>query len=203
MALFLRVYKINTLPLGLNVDEVSQGYNAYSILLTGRDRYGQLFPILFKSYQSFQPPLYTYLTAIPTFILGMNNLSVRLVSLVSHLVIIFLTFLIVKRLFPKNDRLALIASSVVAICPWSIFFSRYATEASLGLVLIVGPLYLMITAEDKKVNVIIALILLGLATHAYYTERIVAPLLLLVFVVVYRQFISKNKKLFLKGDLYL
>lgn len=198
-AIFFRVYEIDVLPLGLNVDEVSQGYNANSLLQTGRDRYGKFLPILFKSYESFQPPLYTYLTIMPTFIFGKGNFSVRLVSVVSHLVVIFLTFLIVRKIFPKNKRFSFLSSFAVAISPWSIFFSRYATEASLGLVLMLGAIYFFLVTEERKTNLVIALLLLGLSTHAYYTERLVAPLLLLIFLGVYRKFIFKNLKIFLVG----
>ena len=38
-ALFLRIYKVGSNPPGLTPDEAALGYNAYSILKTGRDEY--------------------------------------------------------------------------------------------------------------------------------------------------------------------
>jgi len=199
LASVLRVYKVSSLPLGLNIDEVSQGYNAYSLLLTGRDRYGKLFPILFKSYESFQPPLYTYLTVFPMFLFGKTNFSVRFVSITSQLVVVCLTFLIMEKVFSKRKMLSLLSAFVVSISPWSIFFSRYATEASLGLVLILGSIYFLITTERKKLRIITAFLLLGLSTHAYYTEKVVSFLLLFGYTVIDWKLIRDNKKTFIVG----
>lgn len=48
---FLRFYQLGEIPLGLNQDETAIGYNAYSILQTGRDEYGVFMPLYFKSQQ--------------------------------------------------------------------------------------------------------------------------------------------------------
>jgi len=48
LALFIRIYKINEFPPALNWDEVSHGYNAYSILITGKDEWGVKLPVIFE-----------------------------------------------------------------------------------------------------------------------------------------------------------
>ena len=40
LAFFLRIYKVADTPHDLYVDEVSIGWNAYSILKNGKDEYG-------------------------------------------------------------------------------------------------------------------------------------------------------------------
>jgi hypothetical protein len=47
---FLRFCKVSSNPPNLYVDEVANGYNAYSILKTGRDEYGKKFPLSFRSF---------------------------------------------------------------------------------------------------------------------------------------------------------
>jgi len=37
-------------PPGFNADEAAFGYNAYSLLKTGRDEYGTLLPLSIKSF---------------------------------------------------------------------------------------------------------------------------------------------------------
>ncbi|NMD00276.1 MAG: hypothetical protein GYA62_11230 [Bacteroidales bacterium] len=185
---------INSVPFGLNIDELSQGYNAVSLLQNGRDRYGKFLPVLFKSYGSFQPPLYTYLTTIPVFIFGKSNFSIRFVSIMSQMLAIVLTYLIVNKVFSKNYRLSLLSAFIVAVAPWSIFFARYATEASLGFVLTLASIYLFILSIDKRKLLIWALALLALSTHAYYTERIVSFLILAGYLLVYRKILSQNRK---------
>jgi len=45
----IRFININNYP-PLLWDEASLGYNAYSILKTGRDEYGKFLPLIFKSF---------------------------------------------------------------------------------------------------------------------------------------------------------
>jgi len=58
ISLIIRLYQISYPP--LLWDEASLGYNAYSILQTGRDEYGKLLPLIFKSFGDYKPGLYAY-----------------------------------------------------------------------------------------------------------------------------------------------
>ena len=61
VAATLRFWNLGTNPPGLTPDEAALGYNAYSILKTGRDEFGKSFPIIFKSFGDYKPGLYVYL----------------------------------------------------------------------------------------------------------------------------------------------
>lgn len=65
LAFFLRFYQLGETPVALNIDEVAIGYNAYSILQTGKDEFGKVLPVVFRSYDDFKPPLLIYLTVLP------------------------------------------------------------------------------------------------------------------------------------------
>ena len=65
LAAALRLVNLSSVPPHLTQDEASLGYNAYSILKTGKDEYGQLLPVVFKSFGDYKPGLYIYLT-VPT-----------------------------------------------------------------------------------------------------------------------------------------
>src|SRR4030042_964584 len=80
LAAFLRLNKLEGTPPSLTSDEASLGYNAYSILKTGKDEYGEFLPIIFKSFGDYKPGLYVYFAApfIATF--GLNEIAVRLPS---------------------------------------------------------------------------------------------------------------------------
>ena len=108
-------------PPSLNWDEVSHGYNAYSILETGKDEWGVRLPLIFKAYGDFKLPVYIYITAISEFLLGLNVLAVRLPSILAGITSIIFTFKLVKLLF-KNNFLALLSAFLVTIEPWSLFF---------------------------------------------------------------------------------
>src|SRR3989344_2642332 len=78
--LFLYLYKISEIPNGFYVDEAAPAYNAYSILLTGRDEYGKAFPLLFRSIRSYNTPIFIYSLVPSIALFGLNIFSVRLVS---------------------------------------------------------------------------------------------------------------------------
>ena len=67
-------------PAGINLDEASIGYNAYSVLKTGKDQYGELLPIYFRSLDDYKPPLYIYFTVPSVAIFGLTEWAVRFPS---------------------------------------------------------------------------------------------------------------------------
>ena len=58
----LRFYKITQVPISLNWDEASNAYNAYSILNTAEDEYGNFLPLANRSFDDYKPPAYMYFT---------------------------------------------------------------------------------------------------------------------------------------------
>ena len=62
LALFLRFYLLPIHPAGLYWDEYDTGYQAYSLLKTGRDYFGNLFPAHLQSFADYRSGLYMYLT---------------------------------------------------------------------------------------------------------------------------------------------
>src|SRR3989344_6795333 len=74
----VRVINLQSTPPSLNWDEVSHGWNAYSILKTGRDEWGKSFPITnFRAYGDYPLPLNLYLTIPFLFIFGLTDFAVR------------------------------------------------------------------------------------------------------------------------------
>ena len=196
-----RFWKLGSVPPGLHLDEVSEDYNAYSLIKTGKDRYGMAMPIIFKSYGSYQLPIYTYLTTIPVLFFGPTAVAVKIVSALSGIAVVFFTFLIIKDFFivKRNDELGLLAGLVVAISPWAIFFGRIGTEASAGLAIFIAGFYFLLKSAYRIGYFPLAGFLLGLATHAYYSERILSILLLGGFVLINRKIYLKSKKWFIIG----
>src|SRR6476469_999965 len=77
---FLRFHNLASNPPGLNWDEVAFGYNAHSIIETGRDEYGQYYPIYFRSLDDYKLPVYVYMTVASEKIFGYTNFAVRFPS---------------------------------------------------------------------------------------------------------------------------
>jgi len=202
LALCLRVYKLDQIPAGIHADEESHGYNAFSIIKTGLDRYGQRMPILFRSFGSYQPPLYTYLTIGSVALFGNTIFAARLVSALAGVALSLITFLIVRLITEKKykDKLALVSALVVAISPWSIFFSRHVAEGNLGVMVFTLALLLLLLALSKPKLFPLACLVLGLSTHAYYSERIIGVVFLPIYLFLYRNYYLKdNKKWIIAG----
>lgn len=97
LASLLRFSWLGEIPPSLYSDEAGQGYNAYSILKTGRDEHGEFLPVSLRSFGDWKPPLPTFLM-IPFILgLGLNETAVRLPSAVLGLMTIFFKFLADKR----------------------------------------------------------------------------------------------------------
>ncbi|HLE49656.1 MAG TPA: glycosyltransferase family 39 protein [Patescibacteria group bacterium] len=187
LGLILRFWQLDKFPVSLNWDEVSHGYNAYSILTTGKDEWGTAFPLIFRAFGDFKLPIYIYLTVIPVFLFGLNAFAVRFVSALAGGIAIPLIYLLAKQLFPDRKNLGLIAAALLAFSPWHLFISRPALEANLALTLtIAGALFLLLGLK-KTVYYLPAAVFFALAPHTYNTARVFVPLLLLTFFFIYRK----------------
>src|SRR5947208_1068171 len=78
LTIVLRFFQLGVNPPSLDWDEASMGYNAYSILKTGADEYGNALPLSFRSFDDYKPPVYIYLTVPAIAIFGLNEFAVRL-----------------------------------------------------------------------------------------------------------------------------
>lgn len=105
LALFLRLYQVVSIPPALSWDEVSIGYNAYSILKTGKDEHGNVMPLAaFPAYGDYKPPLSIYATVPFVAIFGLNELAVRLPSALAGVLTVLFTYFFVKELFNYHIR---------------------------------------------------------------------------------------------------
>lgn len=203
LAIFLRFYQLDTIPAGIYVDEASHGYNAYSILLTGQDEYGKYFPIFLRSFGYYASTLYTYFTMLPISLLGLNELSIRLISATSGIFLLIITFFLV-RTTTSNNLYAILAALVVTISPWAILFSRGAFEANLALSLFSSSILLCIYSLKKKFYLFPAIIALVLSIYSYHAERVLAILFIICFVYLFKHhFVNTKKTLFISLGLFV
>ncbi|HUV71845.1 MAG TPA: glycosyltransferase family 39 protein [Clostridia bacterium] len=182
---FFRFYELGNNPPSLNWDEVSHGYNAYSILKTGRDEWGARFPLIFRAYGDYKLPLYIYLTVPGIAVLGLNAFSIRLISALSGIGLVLVAYLIGEKI-TSSKKYALLAAFLTAVSPWSLFVSRVALEANLAAFLFSLGVYFSISwiKEPKGNHLTLAMICWGLSLYAYNSARILVPLFLFFFLIL-------------------
>lgn len=195
IGLFLRFYRILDFPVQLNHDEVSQLYDAISIAQTGKDIYGNFLPTIFPSVQDYKSPFYTYITALFYLVLGGGELTIKLPGAIFGLLTILAVYFFVLSIL-KNSRIALIASFLTAIAPFEIFFSRKSFENVAGIFfMLVGFTFLLNYIDKKSVRgLFFSAAFLAVAMYTYFSHAILIPLLLLIFVFIYRESFLKNIK---------
>ncbi len=167
-AAILRLLNLSTNPPGLNWDEVSMGYSAYSILETGKDEWGVKYPLLFRSYGEWKSPTYIYVLVPFIKIFGLNAWGVRLPAAIAGVFAVYLTYLIARKLY--GEKVGLWAALFLAVSPWHLMLSRPGYEAGLALTLMLIGIYLQL--KDK---VIWAALPYGIALHTYHSAKIVIP----------------------------
>ncbi len=206
LAAFLRFYTITQTPPSLSHDEVAIGYNAWSILQTGKDEYGASYPVLFRSFDDYKLPGYIYFTSLAEAIFGLNAFSVRFTSaFLGSLTVILLYFLVNEMLREQDsfypwikdspkETLSIFAAAVLAVSPWHINFSRGAFESNGSIFFIVFGTYLLFLSLRKKKAIIFAAISFAFSLYFYYTTRVLVPSILLAFFIIYRKKLFQIKK---------
>ncbi len=193
LATLLRCWQISALP-SLNPDEAALGYNAYSLIQTGRDEHGNTWPLHFKSFGDYKPGAYVYLALPFIKIFGLNVFAVRLPNLIFSVLTVYILYKIVL-LLTKNYSLSLLSALVLAISPWHLQFSRGAWETSTALFfLLLGVywLYLYLINNQKKYLYLFPIpLVVSLAT--YHSARVIAPLLILFILIFnFKKFLNKD-----------
>lgn len=180
----VRVLYAGSIPGGLNQDEASIGYEAYSILHYGIDRNGEKLPVHLIAWGSGQNALYAYLSMPFIYVFGLNVLSVRAVSILSGLISMVLFYLIAVRLF-KRQHAAVAAAFLIVICPWHIMMSRWALESNLFPTFVLIAVYFLFKAIQRPVWLIGFTVSLAASLYAYGTAYFFVPVFGLgVFVLL-------------------
>lgn len=198
IAAFFRLYNLPTVPPSPSLDEVSIGYNAFSLLRTGRDEYGTVLPLLLRAYDDYRPALYVYLTIPFVAVMGLTAAAVRMPSVLLSLITVWAAYgigSIIGKKLGKAEHFSFIPALLLAISPWHIYISRLGHEANLGLTLVALGIYFFLDAAERgnKYGWILSAVCMGLSLHGYQSEKLVSPLITGAGAVVYWRQVVKAK----------
>lgn len=182
VALFLRFYRLDAIPVGFHVDEANLGYNAYSILLTGKDDSGNFLPLYVNMFNDFNPTGYHYLDVIPVVVFGLSIFAVRFPAALFGALIIFPIYFIGAFLFKK--RVGVIAAIFCAISPWGVIFSRSSAETIVATFFVVSGIAFLVDSlkSQRTLSVVSAVIFFTLSVLVYPAPRVFIPILFFIFL---------------------
>ncbi len=184
LSFVLRFYDLGKVPNGLYQDETAIGYNAYSILQTGKDEYGKSFPLYFKSFGDYKLPLYIYIDTIFIKIFGVSGFAVRFPSALFGVLTVLGIYFLVKEL-TQNKNLALLSGFMVSVNPWHLHYSRATFEVSISLFLLILGTYLLL--KSKKGFFFLGTLCFILSLYGYNLTRLLSPALyIMVLLFKYR-----------------
>ncbi len=196
---FLRFYKITQNPVSLSIDEVAFGYNAYSILKTGRDEYGKFMPLSFKSTGDYKNPVPIYLMVPSIALFGLNEFGIRFPTALIATLTIPLFFLLFMKI-SGSLSISLVATILLTISPWHIYYSRYVSDHLIAASLVsMGVLcFLKMFKSNRWFWSIGSAVCFILSMYTYYAERLFVPLLVFSLLLIKRrEFKVKFKKIML------
>ena len=149
VGLGLRTFRLTDVPGRLTIDEMSIGYNVFSLIQTGKDEWGTSWPMIFRAFGDYKLPAYLYGTLPFVWLGGINTISIRALSVLAGLTLIILVGLLIQKL-TKNRVLGYVGAGVMAISPWPVFISRIALESNVGLMIFCTTIISLMTMFERK-----------------------------------------------------
>lgn len=182
-AAVLRLIALDTIPPGLQHDEVFHGHDAVTVLLGDR-------PLYFTS-NAGNEPLFIYLMSITIDLFGHTELGIRLAAVICGLLTLLFTSLWIRRAF--NQRTALIAAALLAVNFWPLFLSRVGLRAASVPMVVSLAIWLLfggigqpeVGSQNKRryVPYVLAGAALGLALYTYPAARTLPVIVFLFWIL--------------------
>jgi 4-amino-4-deoxy-L-arabinose transferase-like glycosyltransferase len=202
LGFLFRVVALDKYPSGFTPDEASYGFDAYSMLKTGKDQWGKTLPLVLESFGDYKSPLYAYISIPFVALFGLSKYSVRLPNAFIGTLAIYVVYLLVQEIIKylqiksmsrtKSDFVALMAAFLLAISPWNIMMSRGAFEANLTILLLPLALYFFIRGLKNSKYFVWSAIVVGLNVFSYHSAKLVTPIVFISAIILFRKELLKN-----------
>lgn len=176
LAALLRLSALGSVPNSFSFEEAIVGYDAYSILHTGADHYGNVLPILTRNFNQYTEALYRYVAAVSVAVFGLNITAVRLPIAVAGVFSVFVLYLFAVELL-GNKRIALLAALLLAVSPWHIHHTRLASSSMLLPLFVVAGLTFVLRGRREPKYLIWAGLVFGISLYTYHFARGFVPLI--------------------------
>jgi 4-amino-4-deoxy-L-arabinose transferase-like glycosyltransferase len=184
LAFTVRFINISSQPPGLYWDEYDTGYQAYSLLKTGRDYFGNLMPAHLHSMADYRSGLYMYLTVPFIKFLGMTPLSVRLPAAILSLTTLFFVYYLALN-WLQMGKLSCLPVMVMAFSPWPLIQARIAAESMIMITFFLLGLAGFFNWLRNGRYLWASALGFSLTLWSYGTAKMFLPLFFLLLFIVY------------------
>ena len=191
LAVFLRFFRLDSLPIGLTWDEAAIGYSGFGIMSVHRDEWLNKMPIVFKSFGDYKAAVAIYADAITTWIFGLDTFGIRFPMAAAGVITTVTSYWLGLFLF-KEKKYAFLLMGLLAVSPLNIHYSRMAFESGIAVMLVTIGFTLLFYAQKKAVLYFPAAFSLVLSFYAYHSTKIGVPLFLFVYVLAFWKIIKKQ-----------
>jgi len=181
----LRVARLDKVPPGLHQDEACNGYDAYSILKTGRDHHGNFLPIALQGFNDYRMPLFAYSLVPLVDALGLKPAVVRLGAAIWGIVDLAAITLVAGLTLGWSGAAA--AALIGALMPWHLEFSRFGMEAitaSATISLAVASFFMWLDRR-REIWLLLSCTLFALSLYSYAITKATVPLLIGLLAILY------------------
>jgi 4-amino-4-deoxy-L-arabinose transferase-like glycosyltransferase len=204
IAALARLYRLGDIPLGILPDEAVLGYDAYSVLKTGRDHHGDWLPLYFRAFNDYPPGIAHYIALPSLAIFGLNLAALRLPFALLGIGTVLFTFLLCLEFFralgqKAANSIGLMAALLVAVSPWAISQSRVALQVSTLSFFLVGGLWAFLAAVRRRQEGLSAWrywlpagVLLGVSVWSYFTMRLLMALIVAGLLIFFAPFFRRH-----------
>lgn len=193
LSIFIRFYQLGAIPSGLTNDEANIGFDAYSIYKTGHDQWNRFLPLTsFTGFGDNRPPVYYYFVAPSIAIFGLNEYAVRFPSAIFGVFLVILVYYFGKLLV--NEKVALIASFLLAISPWAIGVSRISLEPIPAMCFVLLGLFFFLKTKNNYKAIYPSVVFFILSVYTYSAYTLFVPLIFITIFFFYKKELFKIKK---------
>lgn len=196
-----RFYNLSEIPHGFFCDEAAIGYNAYKLLISGKDEYGIKWPFFFRSFGDYRNPVPIYLNIPTVFLFGLSDFSVRFTAAFFGFLTVILAFFFGKKI--GGFWVGFFACLFLATSPWHIHLSRVGLEYIYFPFFFLLGLYFWLLRANLK-YFLLSFLFFGFGLYTYYPAWLIIPLFLLgLFILSIKEIIAQTNKFIAGGFFFL
>lgn len=201
IASFFRLSWLAEIPNGFHQDESTTGYDAYSLLKTARNQYGEFLPLFSQAFGDYNESLSRFMTVPFIKIFGLNEFATRLPIALVGIFTIPVLYYLVKELF--NRKLAIISALILAISPWHIQFSRIAYTGILLPFFFCLALLFFVKSLKHPSYFYLTAIAFAFSIYTYNPAKIFVPIFISYLIILFRKYLWRKKEAFISLLIFL